>query len=428
MSVLSSPQSHPSASDKQQRLTLALDNVASHKIEPNGWQQFCRRALFARLENLKHGQLLIRDAQGKYSLGDSTEHRQSALEVLNPSAYQQIIFGGSLGAGDAFVKGHWCSEDLIEVTRLFARNVNNSDLFPSFSMPLSRLGRKVWQVARRNSRSGSKRNIGYHYDLSNEFFALFLDPSMTYSCGIFESSQTTLEAASLAKYELICRKLDLQPGDHVVELGCGWGGFAEYAARNIGCRVTGITISQRQLSYARRRIEQAGLAKLVDIRDCDYRDMIGCYDKLVSIEMIEAVGHEYLPTFFGKCNSLLKPGGRMLIQGILIPEQRYKAYRCSTDFIQKYIFPGGCLPSLGAINQALEKATDMQMIHLEDFANHYAQTLQMWRENFMRAKDNITKLGFDAEFQRAWDYYFCYCIGGFLERKIGVGQMLFAKD
>ena len=311
--------------------------------------------------------------------------------------------------------------------QLFAKNLTQRNDLQTIALPLRNLGRHVLRWSNRNSRLGSRRNIGRHYDLSNEMFALFLDPTMTYSSAVFADENATLEEASLSKYELICQKLHLRAEDHVVEIGCGWGGFAEYAAYNYGCRVTGITISSEQLDFAQQRIARAGLEKRVELRLCDYRDMDGTFDKLVSIEMIEAVGHEYLATFFRKCDALLRPDGEMLLQAITIPDDRYDFYRRSVDFIQKYIFPGGCLPCLGGISNIVARETDMRIVHLEDFAGSYAQTLLHWRENFLASRVELHQLGFDETFQRTWDYYFCYCIAGFLERQIGLAHVLLKR-
>ena len=250
---------------------------------------------------------------------------------------------------------------------------------------------------------------------------------MTYSAGIFASPTSSLHDASLAKYDRICQKLQLTPSDEVLEIGCGWGGFAEYAARTYGCRVTGVTISQQQFAYACRRISQAGLSNLVTLEMTDYRDLTGQYDKLVSIEMIEAVGREYLPHYFQQCSRLLKPDGMMAFQAITIPDHRYDRYCRSVDFIQHYVFPGGFLPSVSAMADCWRKVTDFRLYHLEDFGSHYARTLQHWRERFSEHSEPIRQLGMDDYFMRLWEFYLCYCEGGFAERQIGVSQILLTK-
>jgi cyclopropane-fatty-acyl-phospholipid synthase len=289
------------------------------------------------------------------------------------------------------------------------------------------VGRKFSHRMNRNTRTGSRRNIAAHYDLSNEFYSLFLDETMTYSSGVFPSDSSSLREASLEKYDRICRKLRLVPGDHVLEIGTGWGGFAEYAATHYGCRIASTTISQQQYDYAKNRIRQAGLPDRVQLLCSDYRDLTGQYDKLVSIEMIEAVGHEYFDTFFAKCSSLLKPDGLFALQAITIPDQRYERYRKSVDFIQKYIFPGGCLPSLGAMANSIGKMTDLQWAHLEDFAEHYGRTLSCWRDRFFANIDQVRELGMSEHFVKMWEYYLCYCEGAFREKQIGVSQILLQK-
>jgi cyclopropane-fatty-acyl-phospholipid synthase len=280
---------------------------------------------------------------------------------------------------------------------------------------------------RRNTSSGSRRNIAAHYDLGNEFFSLFLDETMAYSCAIFPHPQTTLFEASEAKFDRICGKLALNCQDHVLEIGSGWGGFAIYAAQKYGCRITTTTISRKQFLYAIRQVELAGLKDRVTVIEKDYRELCGSFDKLVSIEMIEAVGHQYFDTFFRVCSERLKPQGMMLLQAIVIPDQPYESYRRSVNFIQRYIFPGGCLPSIGAISHSVGRATDFRLTHLEDITPHYAETLALWRQRFHANLDRVRGLGFSEEFIRTWDFYFCYCEGAFRERAIGNVQILLNK-
>jgi cyclopropane-fatty-acyl-phospholipid synthase len=393
----------------------------------NWLDRWSRRAVLAQLRRLEHGRLELCESSQRQPFGDLNSAGCADIEVLDPRFYREIALGSSLGAGDAYVKGYWRSDDLLAVMRLFGENLTQRNDLQTIALPLQLLGRQLLRWRDRNSQRGSRRNIGRHYDLSNELFALFLDPTMTYSSAFFGDEDSTLEAASLAKYERICQKLRLSADDHVVEIGCGWGGFAEYAAYHYGCRVTGITISAEQLEFAQQRIARAGLAERVELRLCDYRELNGSFDKLVSIEMIEAVGHQYLPTFFRKCNALLRADGELLLQAITIPDDRYDFYRRSVDFIQKYIFPGGCLPSLGVIGNTVSRETDMRITHYEDFAGSYAQTLLHWRANFLASTDQLTRLGFDETFQRTWEYYFCYCIAGFLARQIGVAQLLLKR-
>jgi cyclopropane-fatty-acyl-phospholipid synthase len=294
--------------------------------------------------------------------------------------------------------------------------------FAKFAQPL----RSLAHALNRNTRKGSRRNIAAHYDLSNEFFALFLDETMTYSCGIFERPDSSLRDASVAKYERLFQKLELQPQDHLLEIGTGWGGCAIHAAREYGCRVTTCTISKEQYALATERVEAAGLSNRISVMLSDYRDLKGSFDKLISIEMIEAVGHNYFKTFFEKCASLLKPHGRAAIQAITIQDRYYEQARREVDFIKRYIFPGSCMTAVSVLAESA-RDTDLRLVHLEDITPHYAETLLRWRKNFLRNWDQIRELGFSEQFRRLWEFYFCYCEGGFREAVLGDVQMLFAK-
>jgi cyclopropane-fatty-acyl-phospholipid synthase len=286
---------------------------------------------------------------------------------------------------------------------------------------------KLYHFLRKNTRKGSRENILAHYDLGNEFYALFLDDTMTYSCGIFESQDSSLKDASEAKYDRICRKLRLQPGVHILEIGTGWGGFAVHAAQNYGSRVTTTTISDEQHRFAQNRIKAAGLENQITLLKKDYRDLGGQFDRLVSIEMIEAVGHHYYETFFGKCSQLLKNEGLMALQAITIGDQIFDRHKRSVDFIKRYIFPGSCIPSITAIINAIAAATDLRLVHLEDITPHYARTLAEWRRRFFARIDTVKQQGYSETFIRMWEYYLCYCEGGFAERYIGDVQVVFAK-
>ena len=384
-------------------------------------------AMLRQLVGAWDGGFRLIDADGGYVVGDCAGAATPSLGVVDPRFYTTVALHGSLGAGDAYVRGDWHSDDLVALMRVLARNLGS---LAEIERPWSAAVQRAWRLGANlipRTRSRSRSHIAAHYDLSNEFFAQFLDPTMTYSSGVFESDHATLQQASLAKYERLARSLQLGPSDRVVEIGCGWGGFAEFAATRFGCHVTGVTISTAQFEYAQRRIAAAKLTDRVDIRLCDYRDLTGRFDKLVSIEMIEAIGHGQLPTFFGKCCELLQPRGLMGLQAITIPDQRYESYRRGVDFIQKYIFPGGHLPSIGAMAAAVARATDLRWVHHEAFAEHYGRTLLAWRAAFLAAEARIAALGFDASFRRAWDYYFCSCAGAFFERQISVGQFVLAR-
>eukprot|EP00913_Durusdinium_trenchii_P008880 g8346.t1 len=380
-----------------------------------------------RLKLKRGGAIRLPDGDDLFAAGDSTADLQSTLTVHHPRFYRRAVFGGSLGAAESYLDGDWSCDDLTALIRIFGRNLQLSD---ELDRGLPRIGKAIARIAHRfraNTRNGSRKNIQQHYDLSNDFFELFLDESMMYSCAYFEDAGVSLEAASTEKLERICRKLELSPRDHVVEIGTGWGGFAEYAAKNFGCRVTTTTISREQHEYARRRIAAAGLNDRVELLLEDYRDLTGRYDKLVSIEMIEAVGHEFLGTFFQKCGRLLHDDGLMLIQGITMSEQRYPQYLKSVDFIQRYIFPGGCLTTPKAMAEAAAGETDLRVTRMDDLSSHYAETLRRWRDRFFDRLDDVKALGFPERFVRMWNYYLCYCEAAFDERLTGLAQMVFAK-
>jgi cyclopropane-fatty-acyl-phospholipid synthase len=308
--------------------------------------------------------------------------------------------------------------------------VVNRHLMNDVDSGWSRLSAPILRLAHwlnRNDKSGSRRNISAHYDLGNRFFELFLDSTMAYSCGIFERPDCSLLEASTAKFDAACSKLALRPGQHLLEIGTGWGGLAIHAARHYGCRVTTTTISREQYELSRERVASAGLKDRVTVLLEDYRDLRGVYDALVSIEMIEAVGHQYLDTYFRKCSGLLKPAGAMLLQAITIQDQFYEQARRSVDFIKRFIFPGSCIPSVKAIADSLQRATDLKLFHMEDIGPHYARTLRLWRESFMAKQSEVRAQGYPESFVRMWEYYLCYCEGGFEERQLGDVQMLLTK-
>lgn len=381
-----------------------------------------------RLAKLQTGQLAVIDGDDTWNFGHLGDSELAAtISVRDERFYRDVALGGGLGAAEAYIRGDWDSPDLTAAMQVLAQNM---ELLAGVEKGAARLLRPLRAGAnwlRRNTRSGSKRNISAHYDLSNEFFALMLDPTMTYSSGVFPTSKATLEEASTEKYDRICRKLQLKPADHVLEIGTGWGGFAEHAVKHYGCRVTTTTISEAQHSFAAQRFRQAGIADRITLLKVDYRDLRGQYDKLVSIEMIEAVGEKFLPGYFAKCSELLKADGMMCLQAITIPDHRYDTYRKSVDFIQRYIFPGGFIPSMGAMTSCLGKQTDFRFLHSEDFGPHYAETLARWRARFEGAIDTVRSLDFDERFIRTWRYYLCYCEAGFRERQIGVSQLLLTK-
>jgi cyclopropane-fatty-acyl-phospholipid synthase len=380
---------------------------------------------------LRGGRILLHEPCGTQTLGTPDSAFQDSIEcevtIHNPRVYGRMLWGGSLGAGEGYIDGEWEVDDLTNLIRLFVRN---ESLLMSMDTGMARVanwGAQAWHWLRKNTPGGSRRNIAAHYDLGNDFFRLFLDETMMYSSGIFPHPEASLHEASVEKIDRVCRKLRLSSRDHLLEIGTGWGGFALHAAGTYGCRITTTTISEEQHSFATRRIAEAGLADRVRVLKCDYRHLEGQYDKIASIEMIEAVGHQFFDTFFRKCGELLKPDGLMLLQGIVMFEQRYQAYLKSTDFIQRYVFPGGCLPTVSALTGAAARTTDLYPLHMEDFAEHYARTLRCWRERFETRLEEVRGLGFDERFIRIWTYYFCYCEAAFQERYIGLSQLMLAK-
>jgi cyclopropane-fatty-acyl-phospholipid synthase len=391
-------------------------------------QQFARRLLLSRMARLKDGLLEVHDAGGTLRFGEARDGGMRArIEVLHPQFWADAVFGGTTGAGEAYIHGLWKCDDLTALVRIMVANREVMEEVDGGTTRLAALGRRVGHWLNRNSREGSRRNISAHYDLGNDFFALFLDPTMNYSCGIFESGDATMEQASTAKMDAICRKLELKPSDHLLEIGTGWGGLAMHAAGRYGCRVTTTTISREQHALAAERIKAAGLEDRVELLLCDYRDLEGTYDKLVSVEMIEAVGHQFLDTYFGRCSRLLKPDGLMVLQSITIRDELYEQALKSVDFIQRFVFPGGFLPSVAAMSASLARVTDLQLLHLQDIGLHYATTLSRWRERFFENIEAVRALGYPDTFIRLWEFYLCYCEGAFLERNIGNVQMVLAK-
>jgi len=408
---------------------LCADRSENQELQTGLLSGNAKRIMLKQLAKLKHGELILNDGDEQRIFGrrDDRMPKSIAITVHDPSFYTSILLNGALGGGEAYINGCWTCDDLTGMVELFICNRKHLEgSLPGmrwFAKPVQLLQR----LMRRNTLKGSRRNIEAHYDLGNELFQLFLDDTMMYSCGIFEDQTTTLNQASEAKLERICQKLLLKPGDHVLEIGTGWGGFALYAATRYGCRVTTTTISKEQQTYATQRIREAGLEDKVTVLFDDYRELHGTYDKLVSIEMIEAIGHQYFDVYFKKCTDLLKPDGMMLLQSITIADQRYHAAKRSIDYIQRFIFPGGCLPSVAALSDAIGRTTDMRIFHLEDIGPHYATTVRLWRERFFSNIKRVKQLGYPDRFIRMWQYYLCYCEGGFRQQAIGTVQLLLTK-
>ena len=381
------------------------------------------------LEKLSRGQITLIDQDQHYRFGSPSD--QFPLEVVvtihHPGFYSHMVFGGSVGAAEAYVNGYWTTDDLTGLVRIV---ILNEDVFNRLEKGLARLAaplRNLVHFLNKNTRRGSRENILVHYDLGNDFYQLFLDETLTYSCGIFETEDSSLKEASIAKYDRICRKLRLGRGDHVLEIGTGWGSFAVHAAQNYDCRITTTTISNNQYQLATEQFATAGLSDKITLLKSDYRDLTGEFDKLVSIEMIEAVGHHYLDTFFKVCSQCLKPDGLFVLQAITIRDQAFEKHKRSVDFIKRFIFPGSCIPSLTAISNSIARATDLKLVHLEDITPHYPRTLREWHRRFFANIGKVRALGFSERFIRMWEYYLCYCEGGFAERYLGDVQLLFAK-
>lgn len=388
-----------------------------------------RRQLLDRLSRLTDGRLVLHDSGGEqFEFGRHTDDLPTVeLHVLAPHFWGAVAFGGSVGAGESYIHGDWRCNDLTALIRLITRNTAVLENLEGGLARLAEPARRMLHWFNRNNLSGSRRNIAAHYDLGNAFFERMLDPTMAYSSAIYPSAQSTLHEAQVHKFDTICRKLALAPGDRLLEIGTGWGGLAIHAARHYGAQVTTTTISKEQHDYARAAVERAGLAERVTLLFDDYRDLRGTYDKLVSIEMIEAVGHQFLDTYLGTCSQRLADHGLMLLQAITLQDQAYDAALRQVDFIQRFVFPGSFIPSITAITASLTRATDLKVFDLEDIGAHYARTLADWRRNVFADPTAVKDLGYSDEFLRLWEFYLCYCEGGFAERHIGDVQLLLTK-
>ncbi len=385
--------------------------------------------LLKKLDNIKTGLLQVYANGMLYEFGntDAKSDIHAVIRVQDMRAFRAIITGGEPAAGKTYIDGWWTSDDLIEVLRIFT--VNRNALF-GFKHGVASLAKTINRFSNnilRNTLKGSKRNIKAHYDIGNELYELFLDENMMYSSAYFRHEDEDLASASEYKLKLICEKLDLQPSDKVIEIGTGWGGFAIYAAQNYGCHVTTTTISDQQFEHAKAKVQALHLTERINVIKQDYRALSGTYDKLVSIEMIESVGHQYMDGYFSICNKLLKPSGAMLIQSITMSDYLFKNYINSTDFIRKYVFPGGCLTSMTSMMSSVTKHTDLTLYHSESFASSYAKTLKIWHQNFYKNKDKVIELGYSTTFIRLWEYYMKYCQAGFENRVIDVHHLVLKK-
>lgn len=410
------------------RTTTPQDVRATCGRQTSLLNRSCQRLVLRRLSSLQKGRICIDDRCEKYVLGENAEDElQATITVINPRFYRRLVTGRSLGLAEAYMDGDWECDDLPSLFRIFSRNLEWHRTFGKTLELATRTAARAGYWLARNTRSGSRRNIGAHYDLGNEFFELFLDPSMMYSSAIFDDADMSLADAQIARLDETCRRLQLKASDHVLEIGTGWGGFAMHAAKNFGCRITTTTISENQFRYAQQRVAAAGLSDRVTVLQQDYRDLTGTFEKLVSLEMIEAVGPQYYDQYFSKCAGLLDANGRMLLQAIVMPEQRYSQYLKSVDFIQKYVFPGGCLPSVTAMQNSMTRNSRLRLLSMDDFAEGYARTLREWRRSFLQRLDDVRQLGYSERFIRMWDYYLTYCEGAFEERAVGVVQAVWGR-
>jgi cyclopropane-fatty-acyl-phospholipid synthase len=395
--------------------------------------RLARRLVLALLARTRGGELQLIEPDTRMCFGAVVPARplRAVIHVRSPRFYRQLL-RGSIGLCESYMDGLWECEDLVALTRILALNVGKLDTLRRLLTPLLIPVQRWLRWLARNTPGRSRKRIEAHYDLGNELFSLFLDRTMMYSCAVFERPDATLEQASVAKLERVCEKLELHPEDHLLEIGSGWGSLAIHAASRYGCRVTTTTISREQYAYACERVREAGLQERVTVLLQDYRDRSeigrhGPYDKLVSIEMIEAVGWQYFHTFFRRCSELLRDDGLMLLQAITIEDRAYQVEKAGRSFINTYIFPGGCLPSMEIISRSVAHATDLREVHVEDITAHYATTLQRWRERFVEAAEHVSELGYDERFRRLWELYLSYCEGGFRERRIQDVQLLLAK-
>ncbi|AFJ01513.1 S-adenosyl-L-methionine dependent methyltransferase [Methylophaga frappieri] len=389
--------------------------------------RFYQRLVHRQLSRIRHGCIYLHTTESAYQFGDSEADIKVTLTVYHPRFFRSLVQAGSIGVAESYMAGEWHCSDLTGLIRIMARNLDLSDAVEHGPARIAGWVLRAWHDRNRNNLRGSRKNIAAHYDLGNDLFSLFLDKDwMMYSSGLYLRNEDTLEQAQHQKLQRLCDKLDLQASDHLLEIGTGWGGCAIFAAKHYGCRVTTTTISQAQFDYVNARIKQAGLQNQVTVLMQDYRELTGEYDKLVSIEMVEAVGHHYLDDYFECCSALLATDGLAIIQAITIADHRYDQAVKSVDFIKRYIFPGSFIPSVCVLTESAA-ASRLRLINLEDIGPSYALTLAEWRHRFMSQLDTIRRQGYPDEFIRMWEFYLCYCEGGFAERTIGDVQLLFAK-
>lgn len=405
-----------------------MEQIEKRAYVSTGWlNNLCQKMMYNALRGVSKGCLRITFDDDTQCFGDPASHLQASVEIYHPVVFRHMITRGSIGVAEDFIENLWATPDLTRLIQFFTVNQAALDELEQKLGAITQVGYYARKFFRKNSVDQAKKNILAHYDLGNHLYRRFLDPHMQYSSAIYPDEAADLGAAQVNKLQTICDRLQLRETDNVIEIGTGWGGLAIYMAQNYGCNVTTTTISDAQYEYVEQKLRELNLENKVTLLKQDYRTLEGKFDKLVSIEMIEAVGHEYLDQFFTQCSNLLKDDGLMLIQAITIADQRYEHYRKSVDFIQTYIFPGGCLPSVQRMTESMSTRSDMVVHQLCDIGLHYAKTLADWREKFLQAWPELKREGFDNRFKRLWLYYLCYCEGGFLERAISTVHLVARK-
>lgn len=411
----------------------SINDEQKHTKELSFYQKWAKKIVLSALQSMTEGHLTITTESGEtHNIGKISSNINAVITINNPSFYEKVLISGHIGFSEAYMEGDWNTTNIEAVISWAILNINNSPVLEGskkFQPLFNIMGgfNKVAHWMKENSIENSQKNIHAHYDLSNDFFSQFLDNTMTYSSAKYLSDNETLEEAQINKYESICQKINLSKDDHVLEIGTGWGGFSIYAAIHYGCKITTVTISEEQYIYAKAKVDEYRLTELINVEFCDYRNITGNYDKLVSIEMIEAVGDKYLDGFMEQCSKLIKPDGIIAIQMITCPDSRYNLLRDNVDFIQKHIFPGSLLPSIGRINQAINTTGDLSLFEIEDLGLSYAKTLRTWDTHFTKKEAEIRKLGFDTTFIRKWHYYFHYCAAAFQMRNISVVQAIYSR-
>ncbi len=403
-----------------------MQEIADIQPKPLFTDNWLRKALYKKLSLIKEASLTIYDSAGMHHFGDKNAELSAQITIQNPEFFRSLALGGSVGAGESYMNRDWQVDDLTQLIQIFVRNIDVLDDVDGGSVWAKMLFMKLLHWFSRNSKSGSKKNIAAHYDLGNDFFKLFLDSKLMYSSAIYQSEADTLEQASIRKLDTICQRLDLKDSDHLLEIGTGWGGLAIFAAQHYGCKVSTVTISKEQFAEAQQRVRAQGLEDKVEVLFKDYRDIEGQYDKVVSVEMVEAVGHQYLDGYFNKISNVLKPNGLALIQAITIREERYMQALHTVDFIKRYIFPGSFIPSALVLADSAAKSS-LLVNDKSEFGQSYAKTLRDWRIAFLDNLDKVKQQGYSDSFIRMWLFYLCYCEGGFLEESINVVHMRFEK-